>query len=85
MAPAISICSASSIGSPSEEALPTSSPRRCHCENQLAHWDWAGRPHSDLPEECRPRPAIGELKWCRRRPAIEEDGKILVPDQYLKQ
>jgi hypothetical protein len=73
MAPAISIRSASPIDSPSEEAkalsAPTSSPRICRCENQLAHWDWAGRPHPNLPEECRPRVAI------------EKDGKILVPDQ----
>ena len=69
MAPAIFIRSASSIGSPSEETLSMSSPGICQCENQLAHWDWAGRPHEDLPLQCR------------HRAAIEEDGKILVPDQ----
>jgi hypothetical protein len=37
----------------------------CQCENQLAHWDWAGRELSNLPEPCR------------RRLAIEEDGKLL--------
>ena len=40
----------------SDEGSPVSSPgpRVCQCENQLAHWDWAGRPHPDLPECCRP-------------------------------
>lgn len=61
--------SASFVGSPSEENQP-SSPRICQCENQLAHYDWAGRWHPNLPKECRPR-----------RLAIEEDGKILIPDQ----
>lgn len=35
--------------------MPT--PGVCHCGNQLAHWDWAGRPHPNLPAWCRP--AIG--------------------------
>jgi hypothetical protein len=25
----------------------------CVCENQLAHYDWNGDPHMDLPEQCR--------------------------------
>jgi hypothetical protein len=41
----------------SDEASQVESPRVCRCENQLAHWDWAGRLHSDLPEWCRP--AVG--------------------------
>jgi hypothetical protein len=45
----------------SEEGSQVSSPsvRVCRCENQLAHWDWAGRPHHNLPDSCRPRSAIG--------------------------
>jgi hypothetical protein len=45
----------------SEEASQVSSPvvSVCRCENQLAHWDWAGRVHPNLPESCRPRFAIG--------------------------
>jgi hypothetical protein len=37
----------------SDEASPAASPRVCRCENQLGHWDWAGRPLPDLPEWCR--------------------------------
>ena len=58
----------------SDEGPPVSSPRVCQCENQLAHWDWAGRPHPDLPECCRP--AVGY-------PHIPVgDGKISV-QQYI--
>src|SRR5271156_3262414 len=61
MAPPNFIRSASSIGSPSKlETLSMSSPGICQCENQLAHWDWAGREHENLPEQCRRRPAIEE-------------------------
>ena len=30
-----------------------SEPEMCYCENQLAHYDWAGVIHEDLPELCR--------------------------------
>lgn len=52
MAPAVSECS--SVDSEGSEASPMSSPRVCRCQNQLAHWDWAGRLHPNLPECCRP-------------------------------
>ena len=45
-----------------DEGSPVSSPRVCQCENQLAHWDWAGRPHADLPECCRPAVENGYAK-----------------------
>lgn len=25
----------------------------CGCQNQLAHWDWNGIPHKDLPKLCK--------------------------------
>ena len=48
----------SSVGSfeevpDSDEASQAVSPWVCRCGNQLAHWDWCRRPHSDLPESCR--------------------------------
>lgn len=35
------------------ETPPLSSPI-CECQNQLAHWDWAGRPRPNLPKCCQP-------------------------------
>ncbi|KAF8805281.1 hypothetical protein BYT27DRAFT_7258386 [Phlegmacium glaucopus] len=40
-----------------------SSPTKCQCENQLAHWDWDGRPYPNLPEPCQ-------------RQAIENDASV---------
>ena len=59
MAPAIPTSTCSSEDrhhEDSDEGSPVSSPgpRVCQCENQLAHWDWAGRLHPNLPECCRP-------------------------------
>ena len=60
MAPAISTCSSTDgHHEGSDEASPESSPRVCRCENQLVHWDWAGRLHPDLPECCRPATGKG--------------------------
>ena len=64
----------------SDEGSPVSSPRVCQCENQLAHWDWAGRLHPDLPECCWPAVAIGYAKMLSHIPA--NDGKISV-QQYI--
>ena len=32
--------------------FPLSSPTKCQCENQLAHWDWKGTICPNLPEKC---------------------------------
>ena len=62
----------------SGEGLPMSSPMVCQCENQLAHWDWAGRPHPNLPECCRS--TIADAMMATLIPV--NDGKILV-QQYV--
>ena len=42
---------------PSDNCDVTSSfdtqPQWCDCENQLAHWNWNGVPHENLPELCK--------------------------------
>ena len=44
--------------SPSNDSRDDSSvsqpePMICSCQNQLAHWDWEGVLHKNLPELCR--------------------------------
>jgi hypothetical protein len=81
MAPAIptSTCSSEDrYHEDSDEDSPVSSPRVCQCENQLAHFDWAGRPHPDLPECCRP--AVGYATMASH--IAVDDGKISV-QQYI--
>ena len=54
----------SSEGSPREnssEFLSTTLPTMCLCENQLAHYNWDGRIHPDLPSPCKR--VVGIRKW----------------------
>ena len=46
----------------------------CRCENQLGHQDWAGNPLPNLPECCRPRPAIGN--------GLEAATDLQIPEPY---
>jgi hypothetical protein len=84
MASAISTCNSPEghhEASDVDEASPPSSPI-CQCENQLAHWDWAGNPHPNLPKCCQPDAAfVTRLKTAHLQTA-EDDGKISV--QLLK-
>ena len=64
----------------SDEGSPVSSSMVCQCENQLAHWDWAGRPHPNLPECCWPAVANGYAIMVSHIPV--NDGKISV-QQYI--
>ena len=78
MAPAIPTSSCSSeerYHEDSDEGSPVSSPRECQCGNQLAHFDWAGRPYPNLPECCRP--AVGYI------PHIAVDGGKIPVQQYI--
>ena len=63
-----------SEGSPASDGSPLSSV--CQCENQLAHWDWAGRPHPNLPERCWPARAATSLQVVSH--IAVNDGKISV-------
>ena len=58
------------------------SPRAgvCRCENQLAHWDWAGKPHPNLPAWCQA--AIQNELQAASSIAVDE-GKLSV--QVIKQ
>lgn len=79
MAPAIPTSTCSSEDrhyEGSDKGSPVSSSSVCQCGNQLAHWDWAGRPHPDLPECCRPAVAIGYATMASHIPV--NDGKISV-------
>jgi len=44
--------SSETLSSPRQN-FPLSSPTTCRCENQLAHWNWKGVPHPNLPEKCQ--------------------------------
>ena len=44
-----------------DEASQVESSRVCRCENQLAHWDWNGRLHSNFSEWCQPAVGNGPL------------------------
>lgn len=47
-------------------------PSMCDCGNQLAHWDWNGVPHDDLPTKCKN--SIGILLWSKKTSHHEEEG-----------
>ena len=60
----------------SDGGSPVLSPKVCQCGNQLAHWDWAGGPHPDLPECCWPAVEIGYATMVSHIPV--NDSKISV-------
>ena len=63
-----------SEGSPVSDGLPMSSV--CQCKNQLTHWDWAGRPHPNLSEQCWLARAATPLQVASH--IAVNDGKISV-------
>jgi len=65
-----------------DEAMPESSPTGCQHQNQLGHWDWAGRPHPNLPECCRPAVINGYVAMVSDYYIPANDGKISV-QQYI--
>ena len=84
MAPATptSRCNSEDCHEVSDEVSPVSliSSMVCQCENQLAHWDWAGRLHPNLPECCWPSVANGYAIMVSHIPV--NNGKISV-QQYI--
>jgi hypothetical protein len=53
--------------SPPEWSILSMSPVRseCSCQNQLAHHDWNGVPHPDLPPRC------WQFVWGTTKPAMD--------------
>lgn len=46
--PSTNSCDTSLCTDSRDESSPV-----CDCQNQLAHWNWNGVPHEDLPELCK--------------------------------
>ena len=62
---------------PSDNCDVTSSfdtqPRCCDCQNQLAHWNWAGVLHEDLPKVCKQTMGID----IKNAPTSDRTGKLI--------
>ena len=73
---ALSSEACSSEGSPhknSSEFLSTTLPMMCLCENQLAHYNWDGRIHPDLPLPCKRVVGIRSRKQAVAIPMRSQD------------